>query len=449
MGESTLKSFETYAKELQEKYLIPGISVGLNKDGKSFYYKGFGHRDADNDLPVTGDTIFGIASITKSFTCVAIMQLQEQGKLSVDDPVVKHIPELKIVDAEKTAKMTIHHFMTHTSGLPPLASSVGEGGKTAVQSHEDFIQFVNEQKVQLLGEPGEQFSYSNHAYNLLGTIVARASGQSYDSYIQKNILEPCGMSNTMFDITDVLEDGNITKLYEAKVVRGQTSVYPLDGWGETPFMKASGFLRSTVNDMLRYAEIFRNKGLSGSRQILNAESVKQMTTPYIEIEPGKFYGYGLMITPDYHGHTLVEHSGSLPGVASRMCIVPEAGLTGVILTNLADIPAGTIILSALNDALGENVKASHNNYKEHTLSAEKLESLKGLYESDEGMKVIIDSYGSQLTFFMNSAYHPVRYIGNDTFQVNLRDQEETIRFVFEENGEVDRLEFHYRQLWKR
>lgn len=443
-----LTHFERYAEFMIDKYQIPGISLGINHLGERRYYKGFGYRDIENKLPVTEDTIFGIASITKSFTCVAIMQLQEAGKLSVHDPVIKYLPEFRTPDQEKTKKMTIHHFMTHTSSLPPLPRAVGPDGISPVRSHEEFMQFIGELEFDLLGEPGEHFSYSNHAFNLLGTIIERVSGQSYNAYIAENILQPCGMENTLFRIEDATDHHHITTLYEAKTVRGKTIVYPLPDWGKTPFMTASGFLRSTVKDMLKYAEIFRNNGVSGENRILSYESVQQMTEPYVEIEPGKFYGYGLMITPNYYGHKLIEHSGSLDGVSSRMCVIPEVGLTGVILTNLSDIPAGTILMSAVNDAMDRPVTSSHVKYRDHDLDISELEQYVGTYESDEGMKVTIDTYGKHITIYTNGSYHPIRYIGNHTFLINIRDQEETIRFIFNDQGQIDRLAFHYRQLWK-
>ena len=364
MIKEALTEFEIHAQKLKDHYHIPGISLGLNHNGERKYYKGFGFRDVEKALPVTGDTVFGIASITKSFTCVAIMQLQEAGKLSVHDPVLKYLPEFRTPDTKKTEQMTIHHFMTHTSSLAPLSPAVGPDGESPVTSHEEFMQFIAETDFKLLGKPGEHFSYSNHAYNLLGAIIARVSGQDYETYIYDHILKPIGMINSRFSIEELGEHDDITKLYEAKMVRGNTVVYPLPGWGKTPFAKASGQLKSTVNDMLKYADIFRNEGLAGNNRILSSESIKQMSHPYIEIEPGKYYGYGLMITPDYYGHTLIEHSGSLDGVASRMCIVPKLGVTGVILTNLSDIPAGTLLLSALNEAMDKPVTSTHYKYED-------------------------------------------------------------------------------------
>ena len=117
-----IPEFEDHAQKKIAAHNIPGLAVGVGRHGEVTYARGFGHRDRENGLPVTPDTVFGIASITKSFTAAAIMQLQEAGRLSVQDPVVKHLPEFRTPNREWTRQMTVHHFLTHTSGLPPLPS---------------------------------------------------------------------------------------------------------------------------------------------------------------------------------------------------------------------------------------------------------------------------------------------------------------------------------------
>src|SRR5690625_2957109 len=119
-----MSTFEHQAKQLIEKEQIPGVSLALNEDGTRIYEQGFGYRHVENQLPVTPDTVFGIASMSKSFTCVAIMQLQEAGKLTVHDPVIKHLPNFRLPYPSYAEQITIHHLMTHTSGIPPLKTHV-------------------------------------------------------------------------------------------------------------------------------------------------------------------------------------------------------------------------------------------------------------------------------------------------------------------------------------
>src|SRR5699024_6426158 len=145
------------------------------------------------------------------------------------------------------------------------------------------------------------------------------------------------------------------------------SVYEAPVWWDAPAMRAAGYLKSTAHDMLRYTEIFRNAGVVDDVRILSEESVKQMTYPYIETDPGKYYGYGLMITPDYYGNTLIEHGGNLKAIASLMTIIPELGVTGIVLTNLAGVPATTLLMGALNVYQGKDATASHVAYEDYEM----------------------------------------------------------------------------------
>lgn len=460
-----MQQFEEFSLSLIDQYRIPGVSIGINENGTSTYYRGFGFRDVEKGLPVTGDTVFGIASITKSFTCVAILQLQEAGKLSVQDPVIKYLPELSLTDNEKTAQLTIHHFMTNSSGIPPLPSLIYANKRKLdqdpswndypglnideddlqqpIDTHEELIDFINKQKFDLLGSPGIHFSYSNDAFALLGAIIARVSGQTYEDYVKDHILIPAGMVNSTFDLDSLEDTTEITMLYAEKA--SDKSIYAAPVWWDAPSMRAAGYLKSTVNDILNYTEVYRNGGLVGENRILSEESVKQMIYPHIEIDPGKYYGYGLMITPDYYGNTLVEHGGSLKAIASLMSIVPELGISSVVLTNLAGVPASNILRAALNNYQGKDVLCEHAVYEEHDMSITELKRYIGNYTSNEGMQLKIDVENDELTFYTQGSYHSIHCIGKDLFLATIKGQEEIIRFIADDNGEIDRILYHFRQ----
>lgn len=466
--EGVLEDFESYAHKIMDQYQIPGVSIGINKNGERFYYQGFGFRDKEKGLPVTPDTVFGIASITKSFTCVAIMQLQESGKLSVHDKVIKYLPEFRTPDKEKTQQMTIHHFMTNSSGLPPLPSLIyankrsldrdpsskdhpglkaKDPSQEPIDTYEELMDFIGGLDFELLGPPGIHFSYSNDAFALLGAVIERVSGIPYEEYVKQHILQPAGMLNSTFDLSELTHHDDITMLYSRKL-EGNKEVYPAPIWWDAPAMRAAGYLKSTVHDMLRYTEIFRNNGVVGKTSILSEDSVRQMTYPYIEIEPGKYYGYGLTITPDYYGHKLIEHGGNLKAIASLMSIIPELGITGVILTNLAGVPAGPMLRAALNDVQGKDVLASHQHFDEVELPEDELQQYVGTYQSNEGVTLTISIDEGKIKFFTQGEYHPIRCIGRHLFEVTIKDQQEIVRFIEDQDGNIDRISFHYRQFPK-
>ncbi len=473
MGHEILKKekeFEAYCNEMVEKYQIPGYAIGLAKNGKLFYEGGFGFRDKENQLPLSSDTVFGIGSVTKSFTCVAILQLQEAGKLSVHDLVIKYLPEFKTNNDEFTKQMTIHHFMTHSAGFPPLPNLYGAMSKTLakdpkfeygneeqktpeipyIASYEELMECIGKGEYTLLGAPGTEFSYSNDCYALLGAVVERVSGISYEKYMKDFILEPAGMKHSVFHLHDLDGHKDISNLYNTRKKDDETIVFESNNQWDAPSMRAAGFLKSTVNDMLRYTEIFRNGGKVGNAQILTPESVEAMTTPYIQCGYDEFYGYGVMITPDFYGYKLIEHGGSIKGVAAQMNIIPELGLTGFSIANLAGVPSKKLLNCAFADYLEKPLKSSHVNVTEKNLSVDQLKEYVGQFISGEGGKVdfSINDDGRLCAKMEGMVDSVVRPIAEDWFLFEMREEEYAIRFRRDEEGKIIRCAFGFRQLAK-
>ncbi|WP_409300207.1 serine hydrolase domain-containing protein [Peribacillus sp. SCS-155] len=468
-AEVNMKAFEEAGNELTEKYMIPGTSIAIAQDGEAVYHKGFGFRDVEEALPITPDTVFGIASITKSFSCVAIMQLQEAGKLGVHDPVIKYLPEFKIKDEEALNKITIHHFMTHSSGLPPMSSlmyamkrsmdndpsvpnypglEIDQDGHGPIDTYGELMQYIANQEFELLGTPGTQFSYSNDAYALLGAIVEQVSGQSYEQYVYDHILAPCGMENSFFTIGEYGDYDNITTCYAEDASDGTKRIISAPIWWDAPSMRAAGFLKSTAKDLLKYAEIFRNAGIVNGNRILSAESVKEMTKPHIQVQPGRYYGYGLMITPDYFGTKLVEHGGALKAISSQLSILPEKGVTGVVLTNLAGVPAARLMQLALNAYEGREVGASHISFKEYEISQVLLEQYQGEYQSNEGMKVALEFREGKPVLSSQNSDIPISFVDERTFVAHVNDSIEIAEILVDESGQPYGISYHFRQFPK-
>ncbi|MBE4909255.1 serine hydrolase [Bacillus luteolus] len=473
------REFEQYCQEICEKFDVPGFSIGLAKDGQLFYDKGFGYRDVENKLPLTADTVFGIGSVTKAFTCVAIMQLHETGKLNVQDPVVKYLPEFKTPNEEYTKQMTIHHFMTHSAGLPPLPTlykalsksiandpkfedegqtegdigtvekAASEQQNESVDTFEELMADIATQEFTLLGAPGTEFSYSNDSYSLLGAIIERVSGITYEQYMKDYILDPAGMKNSVFHLEELVDHDDVSSLYNSRKKDGETIIFESNNPWDAPSMRAAGFLKSTVNDMLKYAEIYRNKGRVGNAQILTPESVELITTPFIECDKGRYYGYGVMVTPDYYGYKLVEHGGSLKGVAAQLNILPELGLSGVSFANLAGVPSTKLLETAFADQLGKSVTDSYLSYEVIDISEAELKQYEGEYASGEGTKyeVVVEDGKLQLKAEGLELSH-IKPIGNDTFMVGFRESELSLRFVKDDNNQVVRAAFGFRQVPK-
>lgn len=463
-----MEQFEQFAMDLIEEHKIPGVGIAFNQNNERIYEKAFGYRNVEKELPIDADTVFGIASMTKSFTCVAIMQLQEAGKLSVHDEVMKYLPEFKTKDEERSKRINIHHLMTHTSGLPPIATHVYARKRSIdqdpsakdygldlvnnpeppIDTHEELLHYIAKQDFELLGEPGEEFSYSNDCYGLLGIIIERVSGQSYEDYVLEHILKPIQMNNSFFDLDELKKKENATTLYMSRYSAEGVDVYEAPLWWDAPSMRAAGYLKSTLNDILKYLAMFLNEGMAGENRILQAESVQQMVYPHVEFEKGRFYGYGLRIIPNYFGTTFINHGGGLKGVSSFMGILPEKGMAGVLLSSLADVPSDKLFLGALNVIEGREPAAKHMHFQTHDVPVEKLSKFKGTFISGEGMKVRVDIVDGRLAILTASGPNPLICVEGNLFIGTLEDQENLIEFLSGADGNINRIFYSSRQILK-
>ncbi|RNB80319.1 class A beta-lactamase-related serine hydrolase [Brevibacillus nitrificans] len=472
-------AFEEYAKKLVNPRALPGAMLALAKDGEIFYQKAFGHSDAEQQKEVTLDTVFGIGSITKSFSCIAILQLQEAGKLCVQDPVITYLPAFTVADESAAKRIRIHHFMSNSAGLPPLAGIFGAMKRSIVDdpdytdllppfdpahmsklpfidTYEDLLSYLAASPIELLGEPGTQFSYSNDAFGLLGAIVERVSGMSYEAYVREYILHPAGMTHTAFFLDDLDKKTDISTLHTRKVVNGKPEVFASPCWWDAPSQRAAGFLKSTVRDMLRYTEIFRTGGCVGTNRILSKESVASMMTPQISIDSQTHYAYGLVVTPApyYHGGTLVEHSGGLKGISAQMYILPDEGITGVALTNLdGAFVVRDLLASSLNSLHGRPLDLPELSYPSYEPESALFTDYCGKYASPEGNEIIVKTEEGTVKIVATlgelDSVIPLKAVGLDQFLMSMSaTTSNPVRFIRDEQGQVSRILFGYRQLKK-
>src|SRR5262245_16737553 len=186
-------SVDDYIKTEMERRHIPGVAVAVARDGKLVKARGYGVANVEHDVPVTPDTVFELASVTKQFTATAIMVLVEEGKVQVDDPVAQHLPRVP----ETWKSITVRHLLTHTSGLPGLT-----GGFKALQPGGARMRYTTAEmfdaaiKDELSFPAGERFQYSDVGYFVLGMIVEAASGQRYRDFLDARFFKPLNMAST-------------------------------------------------------------------------------------------------------------------------------------------------------------------------------------------------------------------------------------------------------------
>ncbi len=440
-------------KRTMDEHKVPGAAVVVAEHGRVVYERGFGTRDRSTGVPVDPSTIFGIASISKSFTALAVLMLQEEGRLSVHDPVVKHLPGFRFAGAP-LADVKIHHLLNHTTGLPPLRglfyamkeSMKGypkwdesqpdrepEGGMPDTSTFAGHLKYLAEEKERLLGEPGEYFNYSNDSYAVLGAVIEGVSGKSYYDFMKDRVFDAMGMSQTAFRVDEAQSLGNLTAIY-LNNKREETLDVPR--YQECGAYDAGGGIKSTVRDLATCGAMYAGKGVLCGKGIVAMETISAMCEPYYRIGRNTFYGYGLQVTPGYGGVTLVEHGGSLTGVSSNFGFVPERGISVALLTNVGGAPSAMMWLYAVNTAVGLPLETKRSEEPHFEASPDHLARFVGRYKSGEGADITVAQENGTLAMRFTGLEFPLRASDDRTLVYTVKGQERTARFYFDGSGRV-------------
>ena len=325
-----IKLLEAWIESQMAYRGLPGMSVGVVYGQKLIWARGFGYADVEQKIPATPATIYRMASVTKTFTATAIMQLRDAGKLSLDDPVVKHLAWFKVKSRFADAPViTIRHLLTHTSGLPREAAFpywVENNFPTIAQIKET----LPDQEAAFA--PETRWKYSNLALALAGEVVSVVSGVSYDEYVSKNILEPLGMTNTTVTFPEA-QRNRLAVGYGRRMPDGKREVRPyMDCKGITP----AANLSSTVEDLARYLAFEMGDGKVGGRQVLKNSTLREMQRVHW-LRPDWRGGAGIGFAINRTGErTVVGHGGSLAGYRTQISFSPDEKLGVIVLTNADD-----------------------------------------------------------------------------------------------------------------
>lgn len=369
-------AFEAFVESFMEKEQVPGLAVAISRRGEVIYQKGFGVRDRETLEPVTPATIFGIASVSKSFTAAAIMQLAAEGKLSVDDPVAAHLPAFRLSDGSDPSRVKIHHLLSHTTGVPPLLR------REEWNDFDDHLEYVASAAYEPLGEPGEYFSYCNDTFLLLGAIIERVSGRMFRRYMTAELLEPLHMHRSTYSLEEVSRMQDVSVPYVKQP--GQPQPLRVE-WPSIGNYEAGGGIRSNVLDLLKYGELYVKGGRMKERAFASEEGLRGMWQPVHQLTRSAWYGYALKVVPAYaEGVTLVEHGGGQPGVSSHFGFVPEKELVVTVLSNIDQVPIRDVWLTAVNACLGLPLERREEREPQYTASPDELVRLTGTYSSAEG-----------------------------------------------------------------
>lgn len=298
----------------------PGCALGIVKDGRLIYKRGYGMANLDYNIPISSQSVFDVKSITKQFTAMGILLLEKQGKISLDDDIHKYLPELP----RYQSPITIRHLIHHTSGIRnhiELAELAGMREENVHLTEEDFLGLIARQK-ELNFKPGEEYLYSNSGYFLLGLIVKRVSGKSLREFAEDNIFKPLGMNNTHFhdDRTSVVKNRVTAYLPDAN--GGFSAAINIGESGG-----ASG-LYTSIEDLFLWDQNFYDNQLGGGPDLIS----EQLSTGMLNNGKKIDYAFGLWVG-EYKGLKKIWHGGSGGGFEHEMTRFPEQNFSVICLCN--------------------------------------------------------------------------------------------------------------------
>jgi CubicO group peptidase (beta-lactamase class C family) len=394
---------EDFVLERMRESRTPSLSISIVADDRIKYARAFGFRDISSGLPATPRTLYGIGSVTKSFTALSIMQLVEEGKLSLDDTVEKYVPGFP---RPLGGTPTIHDLLTHSSGLPGLGYAEAfingvlgfHDAWLPVSKAEDVITFMKDATEWAVSKPGKHFFYLNEGYVLLGYIIAKLSKQTYEDYLHKRVLHPLRMNRTFISKADVEKETDKATPY---IVEKDGKHIP----SRVPYgINSDGGIISNVLDLSNYVTMCLNHGRFNGKSVINRKLFDAMEQPHIRLPYEYFgkeaYGYGWSITPNFCGHKLVDHSGSVGVYTAYVGYVPQKKVGVAILGNPTRYSASNIGMFALAKLVGADPKTLPYVKQERI-----LEKLRGEYETYKStIKISIKKQGNFLIAEMKDTY---------------------------------------------
>lgn len=313
---------EKFIEENMDKGKIPGLSVTIVKEDKTVYQKGFGYSDIESQKAVDSKTLFEIGSNSKAFTALGILNLQKSGQIKLEDEVTKYIPWLKVNYKGKEASITIEQLLHHTSGIPFKTID-----KIPVSDDDNALEetvktLVN---IELDSEPGKRFQYATINYDILGLIIEKVTGESYEKYIEKNILKPMGLNNT-YIYRDEAVNKNMAKGYKINFLKPQIYEAPVYRGN-----KPAGYIISNGEDMVKWLKIQMrtlNDSKFDEKIIEKSHEANRRVAP---LGDGSSYAAGWFVYQKGGGE--ISHGGNNPNYSSFIVFRPEEKVGITVLSN--------------------------------------------------------------------------------------------------------------------
>lgn len=357
-----IENLDKVLNEYMRKNFIPGLAVGVVYDNEVIYTKGFGIKNIETKEPINEYSLFHMASVSKTFVATGIMQLVELGKIKLDSTLVEYLPYFELKD-ERYKKITIRQMLKHISGMPDVDDYEWDKPQYDEGALERFVRSLKDDS--LLWEPGEKFAYSNNAFEILGDVIAKVSGVSFEDYMKENILNVLHMKESNF-LKPLVSKELITTPHVLDFKNGcrVSEVFPYNR-AHGP----SSTLCSNVVEMCNYAIANMNEGIFEESKILDSQSYSEL---WREQAPTGWGGYTSEIglawfLGEYRGIKVKSHSGGDTGFRSNLVLLPEIDAAVVMMINSDYVALNNICLSLMDIVLGNKGESIKDSLAYHML----------------------------------------------------------------------------------
>lgn len=361
-------------RQMMTDFDVPGLSLGIIRNDSVLFCKGYGTRETGKQLPVDENTLFGVGSISKSFTALTLAILVDEGKLDWDDKVVKHLPWFKMYDPWVTANITVRDLLTHRSGLRDVS-----GG--TLWYHSDYSREEVVRRLQYLKPVSgfrDKIAYQNVMYIVASEIVREITGISWDQFLKTRVLDRIDMPSSTTISTRRDSSPNLSKPHIYNLLNKKTAIRQEEGDNAAP----AGFLFSSAREMTNYMKLLLNKGVWGKDTIVRWQALGELFNPQVIFPWGPYhnkftgYGFGWWLT-SRNEVTIIDHSGGIDGTRAFLAMVPEMKFGVVVFCNTSERVTMSLASKILSMALKDpsiDCTAKAKSLRLATMAEAKLQS---------------------------------------------------------------------------
>ncbi|MGV8815287.1 MAG: serine hydrolase [Gelidibacter sp.] len=466
--ESLPENFDAWIESGRKDWRIPGMAVGIVKNGEVVYAKGFGEKRLGSGEKVDANTIFSIASVSKNITAAALGILVDEGKIKWDDKITKHIPWFQLKDPWVTQEITIRDALTHQVGLGRI---LGNRLQFMTNSSRDSVLY--QMRYMELEKPFRtEFVYNNVMYSLAGQIIEHVDGRTWDAFLKERLFEPLEMHSSTTSITQLKSTDNLA--YPHQEIDGKVVPIKRRNWDNAG---PAGGVNSTINDLNKWMLMqLGDSGTYNGKAIVSAQEMNEIHKPQMVQRPANAlsgqgsYGFGWNIS-DYKGKRVLTHGGATDGFNTAMYLMPELDLGIIVVGNNFNSLGNAVAFQVMDAYLGES-KVDWNDrylqsylisYERALLAREKIHKARaksskssldrddylGIYKSPGYGKVEVKRDGKDLVLrFWDSKdlEAKLEHWHYDTFRAvwkNPAQREEFMQFHLGKDGKVESLDFEF------